>query len=316
MAGVRRKQFGSHLSAHSRQALYACRQYPPTALLRNPLTRRLVREIVESDWAALTAKLDFAFDISSVDVGGVACVRFRTSRTSPEAPLILYLHAGAYVAGSPRTNAAAILPCCEISGCEAIGVDYSLAPEHVFPTQLDEIETAYLALLAAGRAPAKIVLVGDSAGGALALASVWRWRRSGQPLPGGVVSISGVLDGAAGSDSHWSMRGNDPIFGADSRSATIATTSMYAPDADPKSPEISPVYGDFSGSPPILLQVGARDVFLGDSVRTAERARRSGADVTLQVFDGMFHLFHMHWDIEEARAAQHSVAEFVRRVTA
>lgn len=283
--------------------------------MRNPLTRRLVREIVESDWAALTAKLDFVHDVSSMEVGGVSCVRFRTSTTSPQSPLLLYIHAGAYVAGSARTNAAAILPACEISGCEAIGVDYSLAPEHVFPKQLDEIEQVYRALLAEGRAPAKIILIGDSAGAALALASAWRWRRSGLPRPGGIVSISGVLDGAAGSDTHWSMRGNDPIFGADSRSATIATTSMYAPDADPLSPEISPVYDDFSGSPPILLQVGARDVFLGDSVRTAERARRGGADVTLQVFDGMFHLFHMHWDIEEARAAQRAVAEFVRRVT-
>jgi acetyl esterase/lipase len=284
--------------------------------LRNPLTRRLVRDIVESDWAALVAKLDFPHDISSAEIGGVSCVRFRTSRTSPEAPLLLYLHAGAYVAGSPRTNAAAILPTCELSRCEAIGVDYSLAPEHVFPKQLNEIEAVYRAVLDGGRAPAKVVLVGDSAGAALALASVWRWRLAGLPLPAGIVSISGVLDGTAGSDTHWSMRGNDPIFGADSRSATIATTSLYAPDADPLSPEISPVYDDFSRSPPILLQVGARDVFLGDSVRTAEKARRGGADVALQVFDGMFHLFHMHWDIEEARAAQHAVAEFVWRVTA
>lgn len=278
------------------------------------MTRGPVRRLVEADWSARLAQIDFAYSMDDLDIAGVPCVRYRTSRTDPVAPLLLYLHAGAYMAGSPRANAAAILPACHLSGCEAIGIDYALAPESQFPTQLEQIERVYLHLLDQGRGPLRTVLVGDSAGGGLALVSAGRWRRRALPQPAGVVSISGLLDGAAASDTHLSLRGSDPIFGGDSRAGVAAATAAYAPGADPLGADISPVYDDFVGAPPLLFQVGSRDVFLGDSVRTAERARQAGADVTLQVFDGMFHLFHMHWGLAEAIAAQKSVADFIRRV--
>jgi len=285
-------------------------------VLLNPLTRPLAAQIAHSDWRATHKQINFPYTLEDAVIGGENCVRYRTSRTDPANPVILYLHAGAFVCGSPRINATGVLPACELSGCEAIGVDYALAPNATYPTQLDQIERVYRALLDQGRSPSRILLMGDSAGGTLALASMNRWRRAGLPAPAGIVTLSAMTDATGASDTHLTLAQHDPVFGSHAAEGVHTVTRLYAPGVDAGNPEISPVYDDYRGAPPMLIHVGSRDVLLGDSARLAERARRAGVDVTLRVFDGMFHLFHMHWALEDARASFEDIADFIARVAA
>jgi acetyl esterase/lipase len=310
-----KKRFGAHLSDRARQALESCRTCVPPQLLRNPLTRDLAKRLAEADWASTLAQIDFPYVMEEAEIAGVKCVRYQTRAADPEAPLILYIHAGAFCSGSARINAAAVLPSCHLTGAEGVAVDYTLAPGAVFPTQLEEIERVYLALIEGGRRPQTIVLMGDSAGGALALSSIHRWRRKGIPLPASLVLMSPVVDAAPASDTYMTLRGHDPVFGARGSEGVETVFALYAGGADLRSPDISPIEGDFAGFPPTLVHVGSREIFLGDSARLAEKARRAGVDVSLRVFDGLFHLFHLHWRLEDTKAAHEDIAAFIERTT-
>lgn len=309
-----RKKFGAHLNAQAQRALANCRSFPPASSIRNPLTRGLVKKMAEADWRATLSQIDFDYSVSREIIAGVPCARLTTPNANSGGPVILYLHAGAFFAGSAEINAAGVLPTCRLSGCEAVAVDFSLAPNAVFPTQLEEIERVYLGLL--DKTPAnRIVVVGDSSGATMSAASLIRWRRQAIPPPAGLALISAPLDAAASSDTYVSLHARDPLFTAHGENGCRALFQLYAGGADCANPEISPLNGDLDGFPPTLLQVGTREILLGDTVRFAEKARSAGIDVTLQVFDGMFHLFHMQWSLAEAKAAQAGVAAFVLKVT-
>lgn len=309
-----KRRFGAHLSDAARETLAGRRPYPSLAAIRNPLTRPIARRIADSDWRATYAQLDFPFSLHDQTIADVPCVACRPDTIRAGAPLIIYLHAGAFVAGSARGNATAVLPTCHLSGCEAIGIDYSLAPEAVYPQQLQEIDRVYRQLLATGRKPGDIVLLGDSAGGALALAALYRWRRLGLPLPAGLALLSPILDADASSDTHQTLRGRDPLFASNGQESCAECFRLYAGGANISDPEISPLNGDPAGLPPILIHAGTREILLGDSARFSEKVRRAGGDVSLRIFDGMFHLFHQHWRLAEAKAAHQDIADFIVRV--
>ena len=309
-----RKRFASHLSEAAQQALSACKPYPPPQILRNPLMRSLVRKYAEAEWASTLKQIDFPHAMDDEVIAGVNCVRYRTDQTDPAAPVILYLHAGAFIFGSARVNAAAALPVCHLTGSEAIAVDYTVAPDAVYPTQIEQIERVYLSLLKNGRRSDEIILLGDSAGGAMALSSCLRWRRKGIPLPSSVILLSPVADAQGRSDTFTTMRGHDPLFGVHGVDGIATVYALYAPGEDLTDPEVSPIEGDYSDLPPMLVHSGSREIFLGDAVRVAENARRAGLDVSLRVFDGMFHLFHQHWSLKEAKEAHEDIAAFVRRI--
>lgn len=310
-----KKHYGAHLSARAREALASCRMCLPPQFLRNPLTRDVAKRLAEADWASTLSQIDFPYMIEDATIAGVNCVRYKAGRSDHAPALILYLHAGAFCSGSPRINAGAVLPACHLTGAEGVGVDYTLAPDAVYPTQIEEIERVYIACLDSGRCASTIVLMGDSAGGALALASLHRWRAKGIPLPAGIVLMSPVVDASPRSDTYATLKGSDPVFGSRGADGLSTVFALYAPDADLSDPNISPIEGDFSGLPPMLIHAGTREVFLGDSARLAEKARRAGVNVTLRVFDGLFHLFHLHWAMEDAKAAHQDIADFVIKAT-
>jgi len=309
-----KRRLGAHLSDAVRETLAGRRPYPSLAAIRNPLTRPMARRIAGGDWRSTFEQIDFPYSLHDQTIADVPCVAVRPGAVRAAAPLIIYVHAGAFVAGSVRENATAVLPTCHLIGCEAIGIDYSLAPEAVYPQQLMEIDRVYRHLLASGRKPGRIVLLGDSAGGALALAAAYRWRGLGLPLPAGLALLSPILDADASSDTHQTVRGRDPLFASNGQESCAECFRLYAGGADVSNPEVSPLNGDPAGLPPVLIHVGTREILLGDSARLSEKVRRAGGDVTLRVFDGMFHLFHQHWRLAEAKAAHQDIADFVARV--
>ncbi len=305
------KKFGAHLAPIARSALAACTKYPPLSAIKNPLTRKLVRRVIERDWDAMKAHLDFDFTLTDATIGGVPCVTYDTASNVTSDTVILYVHGGAFVAGSARANASSVLPACWLSGARAVAVDYALAPEHTYPEQHNQIERVYQALCDDGVDPNKIIIIGDSAGANLAITSCLRWRDMGLALPAGIVLMSGLVDAAGASDTLFTLRNSDPLISTTRPDQVTALYSVYAGAHDPHHPYISAINADLAGLPPMLIQVGAREVFLGDSARLAEKARQAGVDVSLRVFDGMFHLFQMNWALDEAKAAQKDMAAFI-----
>ena len=139
------------------------------------------------------------------------------------------------------------------------------------------------------------------------MALVLAARQAALPLPAAVAALSPLTDLSQASDTRLTLAAYDPIIVGDSSSRF----TTYAGDHDVRDPLVSPVYGDFGGFPPLLIQVGTREVLLSDSVRLARRAREAGVVVTLDVWEGMWHVWQEHPTVPEARAAAAEIGRFL-----
>ncbi|MCA9790170.1 MAG: alpha/beta hydrolase [Candidatus Eremiobacteraeota bacterium] len=226
---------------------------------------------------------------------------------------ILYFHGGGYFFGSPTTHRSLTRPLAKLSGCRVFALRYRLAPEFPFPAAHEDALAAYLGLLEAGEDPHEIVLAGDSAGGGLALSTLVALRDRGLPLPAAVVCFSPWTDLAATgrsldtNDAHCAM-----FYGAD-----IATSArLYAGQASPEHPLISPLYADLGGLPPMLVHVSDSEVLLDDSTRLAERAKQAGVRVELAVWKSLPHVWQLFSPLmPEARRSLVQAADFIDRHT-
>lgn len=227
--------------------------------------------------------------------------------------VILQLHGGGYIGPMKNIYRRFAVRYSKLSyGADVLSPDYRVAPEHPFPAALEDAAFAYRWLLEEkGYRPEQIVVAGDSAGGGLALALCLYARDQGLPLPGGVVLMSPWTDVTLSGPSYETNYERDPLFG-NSRENMLYQCS-YIGDADPANPYLSPLFGDFSGFPPMLVQVGDYEVLLDDSRELARRAREAGVKVRCSVYDGMFHVFQMGLDlIPESREAWEEVGEYLR----
>lgn len=311
MALARRLFERFHPDPEVGRAIARLRPYVSPTLGLNPLLRPIIRRLAAQDWEERLADIDFPYTLRDFEIAGVKAVEYSASDERSHRT-VLYLHGGGFIGGSPRANAATALPLCKLLGARGVGVDYTLAPEAVFPKALDEIEAVYRALLAEG-APRDIVLLGDSAGGNLAMSSILRWLEKGLALPGAVILLSPLLDALASSDTIRRLQPSDPLIRHRNGRGIAQAFRVYAPGEDWSHPHISPLYGAHRDLPPTLVHVGSREVLLGEAARFAESARSAGSPVELRVFDGMFHLFHMYWRFEKTRAAYADMDSFVRR---
>ena len=190
-----------------------------------------------------------------------------------------------------------------------MSVEYRLAPEHKFPAGLMDALGTYRWLLENGFAAESIGVFGDSAGGGLALALALGARDEGLPQPGALAVLSPSTDQARRGDTQVTLAAFDPILG----SGAATPGHVYAGDTPLTNPLISPVYADLTGMGPLLIQVGTREKLLSGSVRLARRAREAGVDVTLDVWEGMWHVWQDHPTIPEAEQASREISAFFRR---
>jgi acetyl esterase/lipase len=241
-----------------------------------------------------------------VSAGGVAAEWAAAVDADPG--VILYLHGGAYALGSINTHREFVARLAHAAGVRGLAIDYRLAPEHPFPAALEDVTTAYDWLLAEGVAPSRIILAGDSAGGGLALATLVALRDAGKPLPGGAVCISPWTDLTLTGASIQDKAQLDFILDAGSLEMYAR---LYAGERDRASPLISPLFADLRDLPPLLIQVGTDEILLDDARRCAARARQAGVDVTLEVWDGMFHVFQVVPFLPETKRAVGQIAGFV-----
>lgn len=226
---------------------------------------------------------------------------------------IFYIHGGAWTVGSANTHARLVANICAASDARAFSIDYRVAPEHPFPAGLDDCITAYKWLLNEQAVdPARLVIMGDSAGGNLTLATLLRARDEGLPLPAAAVCLSAATDLLGTGESRITRAEAEPML-TQGPAGMEKIREAYFPDSDPRNPYLSPLYGDLKGLPPLLMQVGDAEILLDDSVMFAQAATEAGVDVTLEVWDEMIHVFQFFAPmLPEGTEAINVIGKFVK----
>ena len=228
--------------------------------------------------------------------------------------VVLHLHGGGYVGAMRKHYKQMAGLYSEVGGgATVITVDYRVAPEHTFPAALEDALTAYEWILDQGYSNDQIILAGDSAGGGLAMALVHALKASWRKLPAGIVAMSPWTDVTCSGNSYNDNFEIDPVFG--NERSELVFENPYVGDADPRDPRISPLFGDFYGFPPMLIQVGTDEMLLSDSISVAEKAKSAGVKVRLSVYNGMFHVFQMAGTImDESKQAWAEVKRFFEEI--
>ncbi len=228
--------------------------------------------------------------------------------------VILYLHGGGYVMGSINTHRAMVARIARAAQAKALALDYRMAPEHPFPAAVDDATAAYRWLLAQGYKPGKIVISGDSAGGGLTLATLIALRDAKTPLPAAAVPISPWADLEGTGASVETRAAADPMV---DKPGLLRMAKMYAGDHNSKNPLISPIHADYSGIPPMLIQVGDAEILLDDATRVTERAKAAGVKVEMEAWPEMFHVWHVFAKIlPEGQQAIDRIGSYVLAHTA
>lgn len=245
--------------------------------------------------------------------GGAGTVRGEWVGAVPEPgePVLLYLHGSAYVACSPATHRGLVSELCRVLDRSAFAVRYRRAPEFRFPSAHVDVLAAYLWLVERGHDPRDITVLGDSAGGHLALALLGELRRLRAPMPAAVVGFSPVVDPT------YELFGKPPANPRDgfvTRATARRVLAMYSNDADPSDPRLDVIQVVGPDLPPILLQVGEHEHLRAHAEGFAEAQRAAGGDCEAQVWPGLFHVFQMIRPLPESRQALREVVRFVARV--
>jgi monoterpene epsilon-lactone hydrolase len=258
----------------------------------------------------LMAQIPVPGDVAqrSATIGGVNAVEVTIDGIDATS-VILYLHGGVYVIGSAVATVPLVSDLARRAHARAITVDYRLAPEHPFPAAVDDARAAYEGLLDDGIGPEQIALAGESAGGGLTIALMLELRKRGTPLPSCAFVMSPYTDLTLSGDTLVEKESADAILTPDGLRLRV---SDYVASNDAADPRISPIFGDLTGLPPLLIQVGSHEILLSDALRLAARAAMNDVEVTLEVVPGAPHVFQGFAAlVEEANAALDRAATFV-----
>ena len=238
--------------------------------------------------------------------GSAGSIPLRLYRPEPDAtlPVLIYFHGGGWIVGNIDTHDRIMRLLARKSGWAVLGVDYRLAPEHKFPTQIEEALAVSRALperaKAWGIAPERSVLSGDSAGAQIALASALELRDAGAHLPAGLALFYGAF-GLRDSRSRRLLGGE--FFGLSARDMDFYSAALLRDAADASDPRFELVAAELSGLPPTHLCAAGLDPLLDDSLVMAERLESAGVATALKVYPGMLHGF-LHYSAQVARAMQ------------
>jgi acetyl esterase/lipase len=247
------------------------------------------------------------------ELGGVPVVTVETPELD-SSRVVLYFHGGAYALGSASDSVGLASDVSRRVGAPAISVDYRLAPEHPFPAAIDDALAAYRALLADGVPSEKIAFLGESAGGGLVAATLLALKDTDLPQPSSATVFSPWVDLTVSGASATGKADLDPALTAE---ALRTRARDYLGDRDPAAPLASPIFGDLTGLPPLLIQVGSHEILLDDAIRLVARAASHDVPVELQVWPEVPHVFQGFAALlDEADRALNAAAEFIRRTWA
>lgn len=243
-----------------------------------------------------------------VDCNGVAAHWIRVPQSRPERTLF-YLHGGSFAFRFPNAHAGFAARLCRRLGARALIPDYRLAPEHQYPAAPDDCLGAYRWALASGCEAPGMVFLGDSAGANLALVTLGRALHAGEPIPSCAVLLSPAVDCTFASPSIVDNGARESLLSLDSmlvlRRGYVPSPELYT------DPDVSPLFADFTGFPPLFLQAGSTELLRDEAVRTAEKAFAAGVDAELELWSGTPHVFQMAYFLPEAAQALERIVRFV-----
>jgi monoterpene epsilon-lactone hydrolase len=228
--------------------------------------------------------------------------------------VLLYVHGGAFVSGSPRSHRGLTSELAHRLQRSVFSLDYRLAPEHPFPAGPDDVLRAYAWLLASGVPADRVVVAGDSAGGHLALGLTPRAVRAGLPAPAAVVAFSPVVDPTMGISEQRELELGKRLPMIDARTGRAAMSCFYRGDAE-HSPEVQLVLDDLSVLPPVLIQASADEILAGDAEAYMAALHAAGGSGDLRLWPRQTHVFHMGFRVSRsAREALDDVEQFVGKI--
>lgn len=265
-----------------------------------------LRKEVDIEWQGLNEQMTEPWVSREETVAGVPAVRFASSEDALDHRTILvHLHGGSYFVGSPMANASIAVPIAQRTGLPVVSIDYGMAPDRPFPAGVNDALDACVELLADHQIAG---LFGESAGGGLALTTAIGLRDGGHVMPDRLGLLSPWVDLTNSGDSYRTLLAADPEF--DDPDEFAAVSHLYAGD-DIADPRASPLFADLQGLPPTLIQVGGREILLSDSCRVSAAMHRAGTEVTLDVWDGLWHVWQLHHHVPEAQQALTELAAFL-----
>ena len=266
----------------------------------------LRKKMVEPPW-----KCPDMFTMTTIEMEHFTMEWLELKENPNKQKVILQLHGGGYIGAMRNAYRMFAGLYNEVGkGMSVLTIDYRVAPENPYPAALEDAVSAYQWLLDQGWFAEDIIVAGDSAGGGLAMALCHYLKDYGIQLPCGIVAMSPWTDLMASGESYDTNYERDPLFG-NTRDSLIYNKD-YVGDHDPMDAYISPLYGDFRGFPPMLIQVGSYEMLLSDSVSVASKARHQGVKVRLSIYDGMFHIFQMAAKmLPESRKAWAEIGKFI-----
>lgn len=248
-------------------------------------------------------------EIEKIEINGIKA-EWVIAPNIDKSHVVLYLHGGAYVLGSPNTHRALASRISASTKAKVLLLDYRLAPEHPFPSAIEDSCSAYRWLIQQGFSNNNIFICGDSAGGGLTLATVISLRDAQETLPKRIALISPWTDLAATGESLTTLSELDPWLEA---KELTDLALLYLAGSDAKNPLASPLFANLEALPDMLIQVGSDEILLDDSTRLAKLAKASGVDVTLEVWEGMWHVWHAFADkLVEGQEAIDNIGKFFR----
>lgn len=228
--------------------------------------------------------------------------------------VILYMHGGAYISGSPRTHRALTAELARSTGSRVLVLNYRLAPEFGFPAWLEDSVSAYQFLLSQGHRPEQIVFAGDSAGGNLVLVTLLKLREQTLPLPAGAICLSPWTDFSCSYHSHQLNARKDVMLNP---KALKILGKFHAAGQDMKTPLLSPAHAELHDFPPLMVHVGTDEILLDDARSLRRNAKRAGVRLKYREWPEMPHVFPLfHHYLPEGRKAIGQMADFVQHVTA
>jgi acetyl esterase/lipase len=232
--------------------------------------------------------------------------------TSDPSRVILYFHGGGYIAGSPETHRPLVARLAQASEATAYSVAYRLAPEFAFPAAVRDGIDAYRHLLQKGVKPSSMILAGDGSGGGLAFGVALAIRNASLPVPAGIVAMSPWADLSL---SGWSILQNAKNDSALNWELLFVSARHYLKGSNASDPYASPVFASFKDFPPVMVHAGSLEMLRDDASRLGDRAADAGSRVSIEIYDGMQHVFQANPLVPEARVSLTRLGQFIKSRT-
>jgi acetyl esterase/lipase len=298
-------------------AVLVANPYRPLTWNANPGDDAAWQALIDKATAGLAAvqpawRDKLGVTMTKSTLGGVPVYVLEPKEMPPENRnrVLLNFHGGGYVFFYGEAGTAEAAAMAGYAHYKVISVDYRMPPAAPYPAAMDDAMAAYKALLATTD-PAHVAVFGTSTGGGMTLALMLRARAEGIALPAAIAPGTPWADMTETGDSYKANEWLDNVLVSYSHGYLVHAAELYAHGHDLKDPQLSPIYGDFSGFPPAVLTSGTRDLFLSNTVRTERKLHEAGVETRLQVIEGMSHAYYtLSPFTPEAREIYEEIGQF------